>query len=49
MIDYKKHIDEYKDFPIDGINYLDLNPLYKNSSYRYQLVNDCLELTKKFN
>ena len=28
MIDYKKHIDEYKDFPIDGINYLDLNPLY---------------------
>ena len=49
MIDYKKHIEEYKDFPIDGINYLDLNPLYKNSSYRYQLVNDCLELTKKFN
>ena len=48
MIDYKKHIDEYKDFPIDGINYLDLNPLYKNTSHRYQLVNDCIEKIKKF-
>ena len=22
---YKKYIEEHKDFPIDGINYLDLN------------------------
>ena len=40
---YKKHIEEYKDFPIDGINYLDLNPIYQNQLLRDELVSDCLE------
>ena len=40
---YKKHIKEYKDFPIDGINYLDLNPIYQNQLLRDELVSDCLE------
>lgn len=42
-MDYKKHIKEYKDFPIDGINYLDLNPIYQNSSLRDKLISGCLE------
>ncbi len=42
-MDYKKHIKEYQDFPIDGINYLDLNPIYQNSTLRDQLVTDCME------
>ena len=40
---YKKHIKEYKDFPIDGINYLDLNPIYKDSKIRDKLVSDCMD------
>ena len=27
MIDYKKHIKEYQDFPIEGVKYYDLNEL----------------------
>jgi len=42
-MDYKKHIKEYKDFPIDGINYLDLNPIYQKSSLRDKLISGCLE------
>jgi len=42
MIDYRKHIKEYKDFPIKGINYLDLNPIYKDFSLRHQLVQDSI-------
>jgi adenine phosphoribosyltransferase len=40
MEKYKKHIKEYQDFPIDGINYLDLNPIYKMSGLRRDLVVD---------
>ena len=40
---YKKHIKEYKDFPIKGINYLDLNPIYQNHNYRDKLVTDCMQ------
>ena len=43
MINYKKYIKEYKDFPIAGINYLDLNPIYQNSTLRDKLISDCLE------
>jgi len=40
-MDYKKYIKTYKDFPIDGIEYLDLNPIYMNSDIRRKLVKDC--------
>ena len=42
MIDYKKYITEHKDFPIEGINYLDMNPIYKDSQLRGRLVEDCI-------
>tara|TARA_R100000008_G_C3571543_1_gene162472 strand:- start:168 stop:668 length:501 start_codon:yes stop_codon:yes gene_type:complete len=45
---FKKHIEEHKDFPIDGINYLDLNPLYKDYRLRYSLVNECEESITDF-
>ena len=41
-MNYKEEIKEYQDYPIEGINYLDLNPIYKNSSMRRKLVNDCI-------
>ena len=47
MIDYKKYITEHKDFPIEGINYLDMNPLYKNGQLRRKLVEDCISQTWK--
>ena len=40
---YKKVIKEYKDFPIDGINYIDLNPIYKDPKVRDMLVSDCMD------
>ena len=42
-MDYKKVIKEYKDFPIEGINYIDLNPIYKDSKVRDKLVTDCMQ------
>ncbi len=42
MVDYKKYIEEYKDFPIEGINYLDMNPIYKDGQLRGRLVEDCV-------
>ena len=41
-MNYKKVIKEYKDFPIEGINYIDLNPIYKDFKVRDELVHDCL-------
>ena len=41
-MNYKKVIKEYKDFPIEGINYIDLNPIYKDPKVRDELVHDCL-------
>ena len=43
MIDYKKHIKEYQDFPIEGVKYYDLNELYKFSGVRRELVKDICE------
>jgi len=40
---YKEYIKEYKDFPIEGINYLDINPIYQNSKLRDKLVSDCMD------
>ena len=40
---YKEIIKSYKDFPIEGIEYLDLNPIYKNPTYRDRLVSDCMD------
>ena len=45
---YKKYIEEDKDFPIDGINYLDLNPIYKNGDLLRTITKDCVQLTKDF-
>ena len=42
-MNYKKVIKEYKDFPIEGINYIDLNPIYKDSKVRDKLVTDCMQ------
>ena len=42
-MNYKKVIKEYKDFPIEGINYIDLNPIYKDSKVRDVLVSDCMD------
>ena len=42
MMNYKKIIESYKDFPIEGIEYLDLNPIYKDPKVRDELVHDCL-------
>ena len=39
---YKDIIETHKDFPIEGVEYLDLNPIYKNHKYRDELVHDCL-------
>ena len=40
---YKEIIESHKDFPIEGIEYLDLNPIYKNPIYRDRLVSDCMD------
>jgi len=47
MVEYKKYINEYQDFPIDGVKYLDLNPLYKDGQLRARLVEDCISSTWK--
>ena len=46
-IDYKKYIEEHKDFPIDGINYLDLNPIYKHPQLLRRLARDCCNLIRR--
>jgi len=45
---YKKYIKEYDDFPIEGIKYLDLNPLYLQSQLRTKLVEDCIQAIKDY-
>ena len=42
-MNYKNIIQSHKDFPIKGIEYLDLNPIYKNPAYRDRLVSDCMD------
>ena len=45
---YKQYIKEYKNFPIDGINYLDLNPIYKDGQLLQKLADDCIESIRDF-
>ena len=45
---YKQHIEEHKDFPIEGINYLDLNPIYKNGDLLRTITEDCIDLIKDY-
>mgnify|MGYP003155390453 FL=1 len=45
---YKKYIKEYNDFPIEGVKYLDLNPLYLQSQLRNKLVQDCIQAIKGY-
>ena len=45
---YKQYIEEHKNFPIDGINYLDLNPIYKDGDLLRTIAEDCVELTRDF-
>ena len=45
---YKNYIKEYKDFPIDGINYLDLNPIYKDGDLLRTITKDCINLIDGF-
>tara|TARA_R100001509_G_scaffold164282_2_gene141285 strand:- start:572 stop:1072 length:501 start_codon:yes stop_codon:yes gene_type:complete len=40
---YKKYIEEHKDFPIQGINYLDLNPIYKDANLLRTITEDCIK------
>ena len=42
LTDYLDKIRTYKDFPIKGINYLDLNNVYMDQSSRDNLVADCI-------
>ena len=43
----KNKIEFYKDFPIEGVEYIDLNPVYKDPIARNILVEKCLEDIKK--
>ena len=45
---YKQYIEEHKDFPIEGINYLDLNPIYKDGDLLRTITEDCIHLIENF-
>ena len=42
----KQQIKYYQNFPIKGVEYVDLNPIYKNPKARNILVEDCIRLIK---
>ena len=44
---YKSKIETYDDFPIKGVKYLDLNPLYKSNTFTAELVKDCVNSVGK--
>tara|TARA_B100000963_G_scaffold297260_1_gene268683 strand:+ start:304 stop:801 length:498 start_codon:yes stop_codon:yes gene_type:complete len=47
-MDYvKEKIDFYKDFPITGVEYIDLNPVYKDPKARKIIVEKCISLIEK--
>ena len=39
----KSFITEYPDWPIKGVKYFDINPLYKNAKARETLVTACMD------
>ena len=40
---YKSKIEIHNDFPIKGVKYLDLNPLYKSNTFTSELVKECVQ------
>ena len=46
---YKQYIKEYDDFPIEGVNYYDINPLYKDGQLRTNLVEDGVAVCRNIN
>ena len=42
----KNKIEFYKDFPIEGVEYIDLNPIYKDPKARSFLVDKCINSIK---
>ena len=42
----KQQIKYYQNYPIKGVEYIDLNPIYKNPKARNILVEDCIRLIK---
>ena len=40
---YKSKIEIHNDFPIKGVKYLDLNPLYKSNTFTNELVQECVQ------
>ena len=41
----KNKIEFYQDFPIEGVEYIDLNPIYKDPKARSFLVDKCINRT----
>ena len=42
----KNKIEFFQDFPIEGVEYLDLNPIYKDPKARDLLVDECIKSIK---
>ena len=42
----KNKIEFYQDFPIEGVEYIDLNPIYKDPKARNFLVDKCINSIK---
>ena len=42
----KNKIEFYQDFPIEGVEYIDLNPIYKDPKARSFLVDKCIDSIK---
>ena len=39
----KNKIEFFQDFPIKGVEYIDLNPIYKDPKARDILVDECIK------
>ena len=42
----KNKIEFFQDFPIEGVEYIDLNPIYKDPKARAVLVDECIKSIK---
>ena len=42
----KSKIEFYQNFPIEGVEYIDLNPVYKDPKARNIIVDKCIDLIK---
>ena len=42
----KSKIEFYQNFPIEGVEYIDLNPVYKDPKARDIIVSKCVDLIK---